>query len=79
MPLVSFLGPALAGVLTGSIVIEQVFGLPGIGRFFVTGALNRDYTVVTGITVLYGALIIGLNLLVDLCYAWLDPRVRTRT
>ncbi len=79
MPLVSFLGPALAGVLTGSIVVEQVFGLPGIGRLFVTGALNRDYTVVTGITVLYGALIIGLNLLVDLCYAWLDPRVRART
>ena len=78
VPLVSFLGPALAGVLTGSIVIEQVFGLPGIGRFFVTGALNRDYTLVTGITVLYGALIIALNLLVDLCYAWLDPRVRAR-
>ena len=79
VPLVSFLGPALAGVLTGSIVIEQVFGLPGIGRLFVTGALNRDYTVVTGITVLYGALIIALNLLVDLCYAWLDPRIRYRT
>ena len=79
LPLVSFLGPALAGVLTGSIVIEQVFGLPGIGRLFVTGALNRDYTVVTGITVLYGALIIALNLLVDLCYAWLDPRIRYRT
>lgn len=79
MPLVSFLGPALAGVLTGSIVVEQVFGLPGIGRLFVTGALNRDYTVVTGITVLYGALIIGFNLLVDLCYAWLDPRVRARS
>jgi oligopeptide transport system permease protein len=78
MPLVSFLGPALAGVLTGSIVVEQVFGLPGIGHLFVTGALNRDYTVVTGITILYGALIIGLNLLVDLCYAWLDPRVRAR-
>jgi len=78
MPLVSFLGPALAGVLTGSIVIEQIFGLPGIGRLFVTGALNRDYTVVTGIAVLYGALIIVLNLLVDLCYAWLDPRIRSR-
>ena len=78
MPLVSFLGPALAGVLTGSIVIEQVFGLPGIGRYFITGALNRDYTLVTGITVLYGALIIALNLLVDLCYAWLDPRIRER-
>ena len=79
LPLVSFLGPAIAGVLTGSIVVEQVFGLPGIGRLFVTGALNRDYTVVTGITVLYGALVIVLNLLVDLCYAWLDPRVRSRT
>ncbi len=79
VPLLSFLGPALAGVLTGSIVIEQVFGLPGIGRSFVTGALNRDYTLVTGITVLYGALIIGFNLLVDLCYAWLDPRLRVRT
>lgn len=78
MPLVSFLGPALAGVLTGSIVVEQVFGLPGIGHLFVTGALNRDYTVVTGITIVYGALIIALNLLVDLCYAWLDPRVRAR-
>ena len=79
MPLVSFLGPALAGVLTGSIVVEQVFGLPGIGHLFVTGALNRDYTVVTGITIVYGALIIALNLLVDLCYAWIDPRVRART
>jgi oligopeptide transport system permease protein len=79
MPLVSFLGPALAGVLTGSIVIEQVFGLPGIGRLFVNGALNRDYTVVTGVTVLYGALIVAMNLLVDMCYAWLDPRTRIRT
>jgi oligopeptide transport system permease protein len=79
IPLVSFLGPALAGVLTGSIVIEQVFSLPGIGRLFVNGALNRDYTVVTGVTVLYGALIIAMNLLVDLCYAWLDPRTRTRS
>jgi oligopeptide transport system permease protein len=78
LPLVSFLGPALAGVLTGSIVVEQVFGLPGIGRYFLTGALNRDYTLVTGITVLYGALIIGLNLLVDLAHAWLDPRLRVR-
>jgi len=78
VPLVSFLGPALAGVLTGSIVIESVFGLPGIGRLFVTGALNRDYTVVTGVTVLYGTLIIACNLLADLCYAWLDPRVRYR-
>ncbi|HTY93902.1 MAG TPA: oligopeptide ABC transporter permease OppB [Steroidobacteraceae bacterium] len=75
-PLVSFLGPAFAGVLTGSIVIESVFGLPGIGRYFVTGAVNRDYTLVVGITILYGVLIIAFNLLADLCYAWLDPRVR---
>jgi len=75
-PLVSFLGPAFAGVLTGSIIIESVFGLPGIGRYFVTGALNRDYTLVVGITIIYGVLIIGFNLLADLCYAWLDPRVR---
>lgn len=75
MPLVSFLGPAFASVLTGSIIIESVFGLPGIGRYFLTGAINRDYTLVVGITVLYGALIIAFNLLADLCYAWLDPRV----
>jgi oligopeptide transport system permease protein len=78
-PLVSFLGPAFAGVLTGSIIIESVFGLPGIGRYFVTGAINRDYTLVVGITVLYGALIIGFNLMADMCYAWLDPRVRLHT
>jgi oligopeptide transport system permease protein len=76
MPLISFLGPAFAGVLSGSIIIETVFGLPGIGRYFFTGALNRDYTLVVGITVLYGALIIAFNLLADLCYAWLDPRIR---
>jgi oligopeptide transport system permease protein len=76
LPLVSFLGPALAGVITGSIVVETAFGLPGIGRYFTTGALNRDYTLVMGITILYGALILFLNLLVDLCYAALDPRVR---
>jgi len=76
MPLVSFLGPAFAGVLTGSIIVESVFGLPGIGRYFLVGAINRDYTLVVGITVLYGALIIVFNLFADLCYAWLDPRVR---
>lgn len=75
-PLISFLGPAVVGLVTGSIVIESVFGLPGIGRYFVTAALNRDYTLVMGITVLYGALIILFNLLADLCYAWIDPRVR---
>ncbi len=75
-PLISFLGPAIVGLVTGSIVVETVFGLPGIGRYFVTAALNRDYTLVMGITVLYGMLIILFNLLADLCYAWVDPRVR---
>lgn len=76
LPVIAFLGPAFAGVITGSIVIETVFGLPGIGRHFVTGALNRDYTLVMGVTVLYGALIVAFNLLTDLCQAWLDPRIR---
>jgi oligopeptide transport system permease protein len=76
MPLISFLGPAVAGVITGSIVIETIFGLPGIGRAFVDGALNRDYTVVLGVTILYGALIVLFNLLADLSYSLLDPRVR---
>ena len=76
MPLVSFLGPATAGVITGSIVIETIFGLPGIGRAFVDGALNRDYTLVLGVTILYGALIVLFNLLADIGYSILDPRVR---
>lgn len=76
MPLVSFLGPAVAGVITGSIVIETIFGLPGIGRAFVDGALNRDYTLVLGVTVLYGMLIVAFNLLADLSYSILDPKVR---
>jgi oligopeptide transport system permease protein len=75
-PLVSFLGPAIAGLITGSIVIESVFGLPGIGKYFLSGALNRDYTLVIGISVLYGAFIVLFNLLADLCYALLDPQVR---
>jgi len=76
LPVVSYLGPAAAGVITGSVVIEQIFGVPGLGRFFVNGALNRDYTLVMGVVVLYGALIILFNLLVDLAYAWLDPKVK---
>jgi oligopeptide transport system permease protein len=76
MPVLSYLGPATAGTITGSVVIEQVFGLPGIGRYFVQAALNRDYTLVLGVVVFYGALIIVLNLIVDLLYAALDPRVR---
>lgn len=78
LPVVSYLGPATAAVITGSVVIEQIFSVPGIGRYFVTGALNRDYTLVMGIVVFYGALIIAFNFLVDLAYAWLDPKVKYR-
>ncbi|MBL8644705.1 MAG: ABC transporter permease subunit [Rhodospirillaceae bacterium] len=76
IPIVSYLGPAIAGVMTGSVIIEQIFGLPGIGRSFVEGALNRDYPVVMGITILYATLIIVLNLITDLIYRVLDPRIR---
>jgi len=76
LPVVSFLGPAAAALLTGSLVVEQVFGLPGVGRYFVQGAVNRDYTLVMGMVVFYAVLIVLLNLLVDLVYGWLDPRIR---
>lgn len=76
LPVVSYLGPAIAGIITGSVVIERIFGIPGIGRYFVEGALNRDYTLVMGVVIFYAILIIVLNLLVDLLYAVLDPKVR---
>lgn len=79
LPVVSFLGPAAAALLTGSVVIEQVFDLPGIGRYFVQGALNRDYTLVMGVVIVYAGLILLFNLLVDLAYARLDPRIRVRS
>ena len=78
LPVISYLGPATAAIITGSVVIEQIFGVPGLGRFFVQGALNRDYTLVMGVVVFYGVLIIVFNLIVDLVYARLDPRVRYR-
>ncbi len=76
LPVLSWLGPATAAIITGSVVIEQIFGIPGIGRHFVQGALNRDYTLVMGVVIFYGALIILMNLLVDMIYGWMDPRVR---
>jgi oligopeptide transport system permease protein len=75
-PVVSWLGPAVAFVLTGSLVVETVFGLPGAGRFLVQGALNRDYTLVMGMIVVYGALTLVFNLIADLVLGWLDPRIR---
>ena len=76
LPVVSYLGPATAAVLAGSLVVETIFGLPGMGRHLVQGALNRDYTLVMGMVIVYAALMITLNLLADLIYAWLDPRIR---
>ncbi len=76
IPVVSYLGPGLSYLLTGSLVVEQIFGLPGIGKYFVQAALNRDYGLVLGTTVFYILLILVLNLIVDMVYAWLDPRVR---
>jgi oligopeptide transport system permease protein len=76
LPLVSYLGPATAAILTGSLIVEQIFGLPGIGRYFVLAALDRDYTMVLGVVVVYAALIVVLNFVADILYAVLDPRVR---
>ena len=76
MPVVSYLGPAVAFVMTGSLVVETVFGLPGTGRYLVEGAIDRDYPLVMGMIVVYGALTLLLNLIADLIYGWLDPGVR---
>jgi oligopeptide transport system permease protein len=75
-PLISYLGPACAGLMTGSLVVERIFGLPGLGKFFVISALQRDYTVVMGMVIVYAALILVLNLAADLLAAAADPRVR---
>lgn len=75
VPVVSFLGPATAGILTGSLVIERIFALPGLGSHFVNSALNRDYTLAMGVTILYTTLVCGLNALMDVAYTFLDPRV----
>lgn len=77
VPVVSYLGPAAAGLLTGAVVIETVFALPGLGRYFVQGALNRDYPLIMAVILLYAALIIAFNLIADLLYGWLDPRSRS--
>ncbi len=76
LPVVSFLGPAIAGILTGSFVIETIFQIPGLGREFVNSAFNRDYTLVLGTVILYAGLIMALNLAADLAQAWMNPKVR---
>lgn len=76
LPVISFLGPAFVGIITGSIVIESVFGLPGIGQLFVNGALNRDYSLVLSLTILVGVLTITFNTIVDILYAMIDPKIK---
>ena len=76
LPVVSFLGPAIAGLLSGSFVVETIFQIPGLGRFYVQAAFNRDYTMILGTTILYSTLIILFNLLSDILTTWLDPRLR---
>ena len=76
LPVISFLGPAAAGIITGSFVIETIFQIPGLGRHFVTSAFNRDFTMVTGIVVFYAVLIVLFNLLVDIVQVWLNPKLK---
>jgi oligopeptide transport system permease protein len=76
IPVVSYLGPAVANIITGSVVIEQIYSIPGIGRYFVQAALNRDYPLVMGVTIFYGLIIIFCNLITDIVYGFLDPKVR---
>ena len=78
LPVVSYLGPATAGILMGSIAVETIFGVPGTGRYLVNAAFNRDYTLVMGVVLFYAALLMVLNLLVDVSYSWLDPRVELK-
>ena len=76
LPVVAFLGPAFAGLLSGSFVVETIFQIPGLGRFYVQAAFNRDYTMIMGTTVFFAALIIIFNLLSDILAVWINPRLR---
>ena len=76
LPVVTYMGPLIAGILTGSFIIEQIFAVPGLGRSFVTSIQNRDYTVVMGTTVFYSLFLMGMNLIVDIAYAFIDPRIK---
>lgn len=78
LPLVSYLGPAASGVLVGSVVVEKIFNIPGLGRYFIEAALNREYNLLPAVAFIYGAVLMTLNALVDVAYRWLDPRVELR-
>ena len=76
IPVITYLGPLTAGILTGSFVVEKIFGVPGLGTFFVTSISNRDYTTIMGVTIFYSALLVTLNLVVDICLSFIDPRIK---
>lgn len=76
VPLLTYLGPLSAGILTGSFVVEQIFGVPGLGTHFVTSIQNRDYTMIIGVTVFYSTFLVMINLLIDICYGFIDPRIK---
>ncbi len=78
IPVITYLGPLIAGILTGSFVVEQVFGIPGLGTFFVTSITNRDYTMIMGVTIFYSALLVLLNLIADIFLALIDPRIKLK-
>jgi oligopeptide transport system permease protein len=75
LPVVSYLGPAFASIVTGSVVVEQIFRVPGLGRFFVQSALNRDYTLIMGTVIVYSVILVLMNFIVDIIYSFLDPRI----
>jgi len=76
LPVVTYLGPLVAGILTGSFVVENIFAIPGLGRYYVTSIYNRDYTTIMGVTIFYSAFLVLLNFLVDIAYGWIDPRIK---
>ena len=76
LPVVTYLGPLIAGILTGSFVVENIFAIPGLGRYYVTSIYNRDYTTIMGVTIFYSTFLVLLNFLVDIAYGWIDPRIK---
>ena len=78
LPVITYLGPLAAGIVTGSFVIEQVYGVPGLGTFFVTSINNRDYTTIMGVTIFYSALLVAFNMITDVCLSFVDPRIKLR-
>ena len=77
LPVITYIGPLAASLLTGSFIVETIFAIPGLGQYFVTSIYNRDYTVILGVTVFYSTLIVVLNIIVDMIYPIIDPRVTT--